>query len=80
MNDKDLKRLRRSRLLEILTEESKVNKELKSENEVILYRLSARTITIKNAGSLAEASLKLNGVFEAAEAAAQQYMESIKQM
>ena len=35
---------------------------------------------MEKAGTLAEASLSLNGVFEAAEAAAQQYLENIERM
>ena len=35
---------------------------------------------IENAGSLAEAALKLNDVFEAADRAAQQYLENVRRM
>ena len=35
---------------------------------------------IQEAGTIAEASFKLNGVFEAAEKAAQQYLENLKEM
>lgn len=35
---------------------------------------------IEKAGTLAEASLLVNGIFEACEAAAAQYLENIKQM
>ena len=37
-----------------------------------------RRITEREAGSIAEAALKLNGVFEAAQAAADQYLENIR--
>ena len=43
-------------------------------------KLNDRTIKIKKAGSLAEAALSLNGVYEAAEAAAKQYVYNIKLM
>ena len=51
---------------------------LKQENEQLIQKLNDRTITIENAGSIAEASLKLNKVFEAAQKAADDYLESIK--
>ena len=37
-----------------------------------------RTLKINEAGSIAEAAVKLNGVFEAAQAAADQYLESVQ--
>ena len=39
-----------------------------------------KNIILNNAGSIAEASLKLNKVFETAQAAADQYVESVKSM
>ncbi|MGZ7144751.1 DNA repair protein, partial [Streptococcus pyogenes] len=41
--------------------------------------LNRKTITLKESGSIAEATLALNGVFEAAQAAADQYLLSIKE-
>lgn len=43
-------------------------------------KLQNRKIMIDRAGSLAEASLQLNGVFEAAEAAGEQYLENIRDL
>ena len=37
-------------------------------------------INIDNAGSIAEASLQLNGIFEAAQAASAQYLENIQHL
>ncbi len=39
-----------------------------------------RRIRLREAGSIAEAALKLNGVFEAAQEAANQYLENIERM
>lgn len=39
-----------------------------------------RRIEIDKAGSIAEASLQLNGVFQAAEEVCKQYMENIEQL
>ena len=41
--------------------------------------LQDRQLSVEKAGSIAEAALQLNGVFEAAQAAAQQYLDNIKQ-
>lgn len=51
--------------------------ELRMEMEV--WR-SNRRIEVKKAGSIAEASLKLNDVFETAQRAADQYLYNIRQM
>ena len=40
-------------------------------------QLENRRIQIENSGSIAEAALKLNGIFEAAQAAANQYLENL---
>ena len=43
-------------------------------------QLKDRRILLGQAGSIAEAALRLNGVFEAAEAAAQQYLENVRRL
>lgn len=77
MTQKELKRLSRSDLLEMLLDLSKENEKLRKGNEHMSAQLTARTIAIDNCGSLAEAALQLNGVFQAAEAACAQYTENI---
>lgn len=78
MTGKDLKRLSRSDLLEMLLELSKENDTLRMENQELQQRLEDRKINIEKFGSLAEAALHLNGVFEAAQAACEQYTENIQ--
>lgn len=56
------------------------NAALQSRLELAEARLNDRQIAVEKAGTLAEASLSLNGVFQAAEAAAQQYLENIEHM
>jgi hypothetical protein len=51
---------------------------LAQELEETKEKLRARTIAIEEAGSLAEASLRLSGVFQAAEEAASLYLENIR--
>ena len=77
MRQNDLKRLRRTDLLELLLELSRENDNLRKENQELRQQLDDRTVAIENAGSLAEASLQLNGIFEAAQNACDQYIQNI---
>ena len=76
MTDKELRRLSRKELLEMLIEQMNENEELKQKLDRAESELKDRNIMIENAGSLAEAALKLNDVFEAADRAAQQYLRT----
>ncbi|MBR2422374.1 MAG: hypothetical protein IKB09_08510 [Oscillospiraceae bacterium] len=78
MTSKELKRLSRSDLLEMLLELSRENDALRKENLNMRQQLNDRTIAIENCGSLAEAALQLNGIFEAAQAACEQYTQNIR--
>lgn len=80
MTDKELRKLSRSDLLEILTEQSREIDNLKAETERLRGELKNKTIQIRNSGSIAEAAMKLNGVFEAAQNAAQQYIENVRRL
>ena len=80
MTDKELRRLSRSELLEMLIAQTEENDRLKIRLEQAEAQLRDRRIAIDKAGSLAEAALALNGVFQAAEAAAQQYLENIQRI
>lgn len=82
---KELRKLKRKDLLEILLDQSRENEDqrllLAVQKEKILVleqKLHEKRIDIAESGTLAEASLKLNGVFEAAQAAAQQYLDNLK--
>lgn len=79
MTTKELKRLRRSDLLEMLLTLRKENEQLRQQLDYAQKQLENRSIEIENAGSLAEASLRLSGVFEAAQAACEQYAENMRQ-
>ena len=78
MTEKEIRRLTRAELLEMLIRQSqelqRTQKELKAAREA----LRSRQIALDEAGSIAEASLRLNGVFEAAQNACKQYMENIE--
>lgn len=77
MTDKELRKLKRTELLEMLIEQSKEVKRLKEELAQTQAQLKDRRIRIQNAGSIAEAAMQLNGVFEAAQRAADQYIENL---
>ena len=80
MTDQELKKLRRSDLLELLIAQEKENERLRSQVEQLEKRLADRAIDLEQAGSIAEAALRLNGVFQAAQAAADQYLENIRRL
>lgn len=77
MKDQELRRLSRVELLKLLISQMTENETLRLEKERLSKELEDRRIRLENAGSIAEAALKINGVFEAAEAAASQYLENI---
>ena len=79
MTEKELKRLSRSELLEMLIGQMEENEKLKIELEQAREQVNSRQIAIDRAGSIAEAALALNGVCDAAQAAAAQYLENIQQ-
>ena len=79
MTNKELKRLSRADLLEMMLAVTKENEQLQSSVMQMKKRLDDRTVSIENCGSLAEAVLQLNGVFEAAQAACEQYVQNIQE-
>lgn len=92
MTSKELKKLGRADLLELLVAQSKEAEGLLQkleESEAKLAeaeekiaateeKLRDRSIKVDQAGSIAEAALSLSGIFEAAEEAAAQYLENIE--
>lgn len=78
MDVKDLKHMGRAELIEIISQYQKNEEELKAEIRSLQAQLAERVIKMENAGSIAEAALALNGVFDAAQAAAEQYLVSIQ--
>lgn len=78
MTEKELRRLSRTELLEMLLKQSKETERLQDELKQAKTKWKSREIMIQDAGSIAEASLRINGVFEAAQRAADQYIENIR--
>ncbi len=85
MTDKDFRKLNRTELLELLIRQTKENEKIKAQ---VLQRdariadleqqIQQRAIALEDAGSIAEASLRLNGIFEAADRAAKEYLDNIR--
>lgn len=78
MTDRELRKLSRADLLELLLEERRENERLRVQLQDASEKLKDREIQLEDAGSIAEAALRLNGVFEAAQAAAAQYLENVR--
>lgn len=78
MTDTELRKLGRRELLQLLLEQGRELEALKALLESTQAQLRSREIYIDKAGSIAEAAMGLNGVFEAAQNAAQQYLENIR--
>ena len=80
MTEKELRRLSRRELLEMLITRTIENERLTEELQQARKELSDREFIQDRAGSMAEAALQLNGVFEAADRAAREYLETIRRM
>lgn len=80
MTEKELRRLSRRELLEMLITRTIENERLTEELQQAREELSDRKLIQERAGSMAEAALQLNGVFEAADRAAREYLENIRRM
>ena len=78
MTDRQLRKASRTDLLKYLLEEKKVNEAMRMQIQQMQTQLDSRQITMNQAGTLAEAALKLSGIFDAAESACQYYTENIR--
>lgn len=79
MTDQEVKKLKRVELLEMLIEQSEENERLKAQIAQLEGQLAERRIAMEQAGSIAEASMSLSGVFRTAQDAADRYLESVRQ-
>ena len=80
MTDNELRKLKRTDLLELLLAQEKENEDLRRQLQEAQDRLEERKLALEEAGSIAEASLRLSGVFEAAQTAADQYLENVRRL
>lgn len=87
LSSKELRKLKRTELLELMLMQSKEKDALKQEIEEknleirqLKKQLDTKKIDLQKAGTIAEASFQMNGVLESAEKAAQQYLENIQEL
>lgn len=78
MTDKELSKMNRKELLQVLLRQSKRIDELERQLAEAQAELDRRRIVAAEAGSIAEAALRLNRVFEVAQEAADQYLLSLR--
>ena len=79
MTDRELQKLSRTDLLEMLVDLSEELNLVKQKLKAAEEKLNSRQVLIDKAGSIAEAALQLIGVFEAAEAAGDPQVDKARQ-
>ena len=78
MTEKDLRKLNRYQLLELLVMQTERADKLQARLEETTRQLNEKNIQISSLGSIAEASLQLGGVFQSAQQAADMYIDAAK--
>ena len=78
MTDKELRKLRRNELFEIMLAQGREIDLLKQKVAELEAQLENREIRIQEAGSIADAAVGLSAVFEEAQRAADLYVENVK--
>ena len=77
MTDKEFKKMKKEQLLGILLEQAKKIEQLEEELKKKDEELNSKEIMLNEAGSIAEASLRINKVLQTVQAAADQYLENV---
>lgn len=80
INAKDLKNLSRGDLLELLLAQTERVEELEQERTELKKQVETKDILIEKSGTLAEAALAINRVFQAADQAAAQYLSNVMRL
>lgn len=78
MTEKELRKLNRYELLEMLLAQGKKVERLERELAEANEKLNERQRIVASSGTMAEAALRLNGVFEAADRAAEEYLDNAR--
>ena len=78
LTEKDIKKLNRYQLLELLIVQTERADKLQAKLDIAEKQLENRELQISSLGSIAEASLQLKGVFQAAQDAADMYIDAAK--
>ncbi len=80
MTDKELKRLSREQLIDIIYQFQLQVDILTEQTQELERELADKRFRINNAGNIAEAALEINECFRSAQNAADQYLSEIKAM
>ena len=67
MADRELRRMHRAELIEIIYALKQSEDQLKAQNAALTAQLQDRQLRLESAGSIAQAALELNNVFAAAQ-------------
>ncbi|MGT2895831.1 DNA repair protein [Streptococcus entericus] len=78
MEQNQLRKLKREQLLEMMLHQQQVIEKQEQKILALEEALNEKRIRLEKAGSIAEAALALNEVFEAAQKAADDYLLSIQ--
>ena len=78
MMDKRVRHMSKIELLKLLRSQEEELLDLHAKNKKLWEQLEDRKLEIANAGSIAEAALSINKIFEAAQLAADQYLMNVR--
>lgn len=78
MTDKDIRYLGKTELLSIIRDQEAELEQLRTQIVQLQAQIDGKMLQMEKCGSIAEASLQFNQVFQAAQAAADQYLASIR--
>ena len=78
MTEKELKKLNRYQLLELLIVQTERADKLQAKLETAEKHLFNQELKLSSLGSIAEASLQLSGVFQSAQEAADMYVDAAR--
>lgn len=78
--ERELHKLKRVELLELLLEQSQELERVRLQLEQAERELQSRQILLEKAGSIAEAAMQLNDIFAVAQKTADQYLENVKRL
>lgn len=80
MTTKELRKLRRAELLQLLLDQVQENEQLKSRVNAMTTQLNKQRIACENAGSIAEAALALSNIFQDADQVARKYLREVEEL
>ncbi|MCF0136163.1 MAG: hypothetical protein HUJ69_07050 [Lachnospiraceae bacterium] len=78
--ENEFRRMSRKDLVQIISQLREKNESLEDQLDAVKEQLEDKRLHMENVGSIAEAVLSINGVLEAAQAAADQYLEEVHAM